>query len=58
MAENKRDYYEVLGVSKGASEEEIKKAYKKLARKYHPDMKPGDKEADVYKRQELLHLDH
>ena len=46
MATEKRDYYEVLGLQKGASEEEIKKAYKRLARKYHPDMNPGDKEAE------------
>lgn len=45
MAE-KRDYYEVLGVSKGASEEEIKKAFRQVAKKYHPDMHPGDKDCE------------
>ncbi|MDK2822668.1 MAG: molecular chaperone DnaJ [Clostridia bacterium] len=43
----KRDYYEVLGINKDASETDIKKAYRKLARQYHPDVNPGDKEAEV-----------
>ena len=47
MAEAKRDYYEVLGVSKDADDATIKKAYRQLAKKYHPDMNPGDKEAEI-----------
>lgn len=46
MADNKRDYYEVLGLAKGASDDEIKKSYRKLAKKYHPDLNPGDAEAE------------
>ena len=60
MAENKRDYYEVLGLDKSASAEDIKKAYRKMAMKYHPDRNPGDKEAEdkfkeVNEAYEILH---
>ena len=46
MAESKRDYYEVLGIPKTATEAEIKKAFRTTAKKYHPDMHPGDKECE------------
>ncbi len=45
MADNKRDYYEVLGVGKNATDDDLKKAYRKLAKQYHPDMNPGDANA-------------
>lgn len=46
MADNKRDYYEVLGVQKGASDDELKKAYRAMVKKYHPDLHPDDKDAE------------
>ena len=46
MSEQRRDLYEVLEIEKSATDEEIKKAYRKLAKKYHPDLNPGDKSAE------------
>ncbi len=44
---SKRDYYEILGVEKGASEQDLKKAYRKIAMKHHPDRNPGDAKSEA-----------
>ena len=55
MSSEKRDYYEVLGLSKGASDDEIKRAYRKMAKKYHPDInKEPDAEAKLKKLMRLM----
>lgn len=58
MAETKRDYYEVLGVDKNADDAALKKAYRALAKKYHPDMNPGDAEARKNSKRLLRHMQY
>ena len=58
MAEQKRDYYEVLGIEKNADDAAIKKAYRALAKKYHPDVNPGDAEAEKSLRKPLRHTQY
>ena len=54
MAKTSQDYYSILGVSKAADQKELKKSYRRLARKYHPDLHPGEKKAAMEKKfQEL-----